>query len=379
MSYVRVSTLQQAGGGGREGFSIPAQREANRRRAHELGALIVAEFVERGRSGRSVHRPQLQRMLQYVASRPVDYVIVHKIDRLARNRADDAALTNQIQATGARLISTTEAISTTPSGRLLHGIMATIAEFYSHNLATEVMKGMRQKVAQGGTPGRAPLGYLNHRHRDQTGHEVRTVIVDPDRGPHITWAFTTYATGTWSITQLADALTSRGVTSRPGPNTPAHPLTLRAVHQLLHNPYYKGVVTLNGVEHPGSHPALVDPVTWARVQDVLTARRSGERTRVHDHYLKSTVYCIECGRRLIIQSTAGKNGHRYEYFVCHRRQNPTCPQRKALPVADVEQRVADCYRTLTLTPTQRARIEHVALAQLRRQHDATTQRLADLA
>jgi DNA invertase Pin-like site-specific DNA recombinase len=122
-------------------LSIPAQREANRRRALEMGALIVAEFIERGCSGRSLERPELQRMLRYIQDTLVDFVIVHKIDRLARNRADDAAITKTILETGAHLVSTTEAISTTPSGRLLHGIMASIAEFYSQNLATEVTKG----------------------------------------------------------------------------------------------------------------------------------------------------------------------------------------------------------------------------------------------
>ncbi len=65
----------------------------------------------------------------------MDFVIVHKIDRLARNRAGDAAITRNIQNTGAYLVSTTEEISTTPSGKLLHGIMASIAGFYSQNLA----------------------------------------------------------------------------------------------------------------------------------------------------------------------------------------------------------------------------------------------------
>lgn len=83
-------------------------------------------------------------MLECIQDRPVDFVIVHKIDRLARNRADDSAITKTIQGAGAYLVSTTEAISTTSSGRLLHRIMASIAEFYSQNLVTEVMKGMRQ-------------------------------------------------------------------------------------------------------------------------------------------------------------------------------------------------------------------------------------------
>ena len=192
---VRVSSPDQARRGAHpEGLSIPAQREANRRRALEISAQVVAEFLERGRPGTSIERPELQRMLRYIQEQPVDFVIVHKIDRLARNRTDDAAITKTILETGAHLVSTTEAISTTPSGRLLHGIMASIAEFCSRNLATEMTRGMRQKATQGGTPGRAPLGYLNQRHIED-GREICTVTVDPERGPHVAWAFRAYTTG----------------------------------------------------------------------------------------------------------------------------------------------------------------------------------------
>ena len=375
MSYVRVSTLDQARRGSEpEGLSIPAQREANRRRALEMGALVVAEFVERGRSGRSLERPELQRMLEYIQDRPVDFVIVHKIDRLARNRADDAAITRTIQSTGAYLVSTTEAISTTPSGRLLHGIMASIAEFYSQNLATEVMKGLRQKAIHGGTPGRAPLGYLNER-RFNDGREVRTIAIDPERAAHVIWAFNGYATGEWSVTRLAAELESRGLTTRPGPNTPAGPLTVNGLHRLLRRPYYKGVVVHNGIEHPGRHDPLIDPVTWATVQDILTSRRNGERSRKHDHYLKGTVFCIECGRRLIVQHTRTRSGRVYDYFVCHRRRDTACQQRKALPIAQVEQRVEDLYRTIELNPGQRERIEQIVLAKLHRQQAVNGKRL----
>ena len=54
---------------------------------------------------------------------------------------------------------------------LLHGIMSSIAEFYSQNLATEVKKGMGEKVKGGGTVGRAPLGYINVRRIDDKGRE----------------------------------------------------------------------------------------------------------------------------------------------------------------------------------------------------------------
>lgn len=153
-------------------------------------------------------------MLTYIREHSVDYVIVHKLDRLARSRADDIAITQAVHAAGARLISSTEGIDTTPNGVLLHGIMASIAEFYSRNLAQEVMKGMRQKAIQGGTPGRAPIGYLNVRRQTGDGREYRAIQLDRERAPHIAWAFDTYATGEWSVAQLATALTGRGLRTR---------------------------------------------------------------------------------------------------------------------------------------------------------------------
>jgi site-specific DNA recombinase len=99
--YLRVSTKEQATRGGEaEGFSIPAQRDACRRKAEQLGAEVVEEFIDAGESARSADRPSLQHLLRYVADSGVDYVIVHKVDRLARNRYDDAVITAQLQAAG---------------------------------------------------------------------------------------------------------------------------------------------------------------------------------------------------------------------------------------------------------------------------------------
>src|SRR5690625_6208073 len=86
VSYLRVSTKEQASKGGQdEGFSIPAQRQANRRKAHEVNAVIVEEFVDAGESARQADRPALMQMIEYVKTHPVAYCIVHKVDRLARN------------------------------------------------------------------------------------------------------------------------------------------------------------------------------------------------------------------------------------------------------------------------------------------------------
>jgi site-specific DNA recombinase len=129
-------------------------------------------------------------MLDFIREHAIKYVIVHKIDRLARNRADDVAINVAIHQAGAELVSVSENIDKTPQGLLMHGIMASIAEFYSRNLATEVIKGSTQKAKNGGTPGKAPTGYLNVR-RLVNGREDRTVKIDPERGPLMAWAFET--------------------------------------------------------------------------------------------------------------------------------------------------------------------------------------------
>jgi len=114
--YLRVSTKDQAERGGEsEGFSIPAQREACLRKAEQLGAVVVEEFVDRGESARSADRPELQRLLSFVREQRVQFVIVHKVDRLARNRADDVAINLALSKRNVQLVSCTENIDETPA------------------------------------------------------------------------------------------------------------------------------------------------------------------------------------------------------------------------------------------------------------------------
>jgi DNA invertase Pin-like site-specific DNA recombinase len=284
VSYLRVSTREQAERGGtEEGFSIPTQREANARKAADLGARIVREFVDAGESARSSDRPALQEMLAFVVATRVEVCLVHKVDRLARNRLDDVHIQQALLEAGVTLVSATESIDETPSGMLVHGIMSSIAEFYSRNLATEVTKGMTQKVAQGGTPMRAPIGYLNVRRTDDQGQEVRTVKVDPERAPLIRWAFQTYATGETSVVQLLRDLTARGLLTFPSPKRPSKPLGRNTLYKLLTNPYYAGIIRYKGATPPRSprapdrtgpvRPGAIPPQGPQRRDDAARAAR----------------------------------------------------------------------------------------------------------
>ena len=256
VSYLRVSTRAQADTDyDEDGLSIAAQREANQRKAGQLGAVIVAEFMDKAESAKAADRPELQAMLKFIRELgSISYVIVDKVDRLARNREDDVLINISVRQAGAQLVSSKENIDETPSGKLLHGIMATIAEFYSANLAMEAMKGMRQKAKVGGTPGLAPLGYRNVReHID--GREIRTVAVDLERAPLIQWMFSAYATGDWTMSQLCDELERRGLRIPATRKRPARPVSIQHIDKMLMNRYYLGFVKFEGIWHQGRHTA----------------------------------------------------------------------------------------------------------------------------
>ena len=381
VSYVRVSTKEQAErDGDPDGYSLPAQLDANRRKAAAKESIVIEEFVERGESAKFADtRPELQRMLKYLQANRVDYVIVHKVDRLARNRLDDAQIHMVIKQTGAELVSATENIDETPSGMLLHGIMSSIAEFYSRNLANEVVKGMEQKAKTGGTPGKAPLGYRNVRLVTDDGREVRTVDVDPERAPLITWAFEAYATGDWTLSRMAAELEHRGLRTRQTPKSPGRVLRQNSLHKILTTPYYMGEVTYRGARYPGRHQPLVDEATWMRVQDVLTSHATGEKQRAHPHYLKSSVFCGKCGSRLIITMSKNRLGTVYPYFICLGRHQKTndCTQRAVL-ISVVEAKVENHYDSVQLDPESRSAIESVLMDEFRQMRRTTESLARDL-
>jgi site-specific DNA recombinase len=363
--YLRVSSRDQLETDyDDDGLSIGAQRERATQKATEYHAAVVDEYIERAESAKTDHRPALTAMLRRIKDqRDVDYVIVWKVDRFARNRRDDANMLFEIELAGARLISATENIDQTPAGRLMHGMLASFAEYYSRNLANEVVKGATEKAKRGGTPNRAPLGYLNVREQLPQGGEVRTVVIDPERGPIIEWAFETYATGLYSLADIAILLEVRGLCSRGSRRNAPQPLNLARVHELLSNPYYAGTVTYRGKQYEGRHPRLITQELFDKVQAVLVShRQSGERDRKHQHYLKGTIRCGTCGCRLVYSRNKG-NGGTYEYFLCPRNQRGECPQGYQ-PVDLVEAAVEDHYATVPFSDAEREEIRKVIATDL---------------
>jgi len=357
--YLRVSSRGQVNTDyDPEGLSIPAQRVATTHRAAELDAEIVAEYVEPGRTATEVEsRPEFQKMMARIkAEHDVDYVIVYARSRMHRNSIDAAITKRDLRKAGAVLISVTDYTEDTPVGDLVSSVLDAVNEYQSRAAGADISYKMGQKVARGGSVGRAPIGYLNVRETYQ-GREVRTVVIDPERGPLVRMAFELYATGSYGFHDLIEMLTDAGLRMRPTKACPAgNKISITKLGDMLRCRYYLGYVTHNGVEYPGRHQPLIGQGLYDRVQEVLDGQRGGgTRARVHHHYLKGTVWCDRCKRRLMIMRGKGKRGDLYFYYICRGRQDHTCDL-PYLKVADVEDAVERHYATVAIPAALRDRI-----------------------
>lgn len=347
--YLRVSTKEQAAKDeSAEGYSIPAQREACLRHVAERGWNVAGEFVDAGESARTADRPMLKALLRRVAEGAIGAVVVHKIDRLARSIEDHVAIRATLRRSGVQLVSVSENIEETASGRLVEGIHALMAEFYSANLSSEIRKGMDQKAKMGGWPTRAPIGYLNVREKT-AGKDIAKVLLDPDRALLVREAFRMYATGEYSLPELQAAMHAKGLTS-PYAAKSGSPVSVSKLAEMLANPFYVGVVAWNGVRYPGQHKALIPESLFSQVQDVLRAHDiAGVRQRRHDHYLKGLLNCGECGRRLSLTLAKGK--YLYLYCLGQRGSARTGCQQPYMLAGDAEALVEDLYRRVQLPPS----------------------------
>jgi site-specific DNA recombinase len=268
-----------------------------------------------------------------------------------------------VRQAGAKLISITEPMIGDDSAAafLYESMIATQNQFQSMQTSENVKRGLRQKASVGGTYGPAPLGYLNSVDELPDGRRVAIVTIDPDRGPLITCAFELYATGEYSIAQLAAELEHLGLRSRPTAKRVPKKLGTTVVQRLLRNPYYMGKLvyrrgTKDEQTFDGRHEPLIDSETFDRVQTLLDTKRvAGECPRVRQHYLRGSVYCGECGNRLTFGISTGRNGGKYPYFFCSGRINGTaCTQRANIRPELIERAIERHYATVQMPP---ARVE----------------------
>lgn len=116
---------------------------------------VVREYVDKGVSGSKERRPALDQLISDCRKRAVDCVVVYRYDRFARSLRQLVNALEEFRALGIDFVSLHEGVDTsTPNGRLVFGIFASIAEFERELIRDRVKSGLAVARSRGKQLGR---------------------------------------------------------------------------------------------------------------------------------------------------------------------------------------------------------------------------------
>jgi len=350
--YLRVSSKKQMDTDFEvdpEGNSIDTQRKVTSAKEREMGLVNVGEYVEPGNSAQTIDkRPVFREMIaRIMQEHDVDYVIIYARSRAFRNYIDAGNTKMALAKLSVKLVSAKEDFGDGLMAEAMEAVTDVFNWLQVRMSGEDIKVKMANKARNGGTVGRAKVGYLNVRKRIE-GREVRTIETDMERAPYVAMAFEAFATGKYTIDSLQVMLTQAGLRMPATAKHPARPISTTRLALLLRDRYYLGYVEYEGIEYPGRHEAIISPELFERVQKVLDSHSgAGTRTRTHNHYLKGVLWCARCEHRFVVMRANG-NGGEYFYFFCRGRQEGLCDQ-PFLNVHTVEQAVLDHYATVSFS------------------------------
>jgi DNA invertase Pin-like site-specific DNA recombinase len=302
IGYIRVSTVKQ----GTKGVSLQEQRDAILRYA-ERNQFPITIWLEEMETAAKQGRPIFNQALKLLRGGKAQGIILHKLDRGARNLRDWASI-GELSDQGIEVHFVTESIDLqTRGGRLSADIQAVVAADYIRNLREETRKGFYGRLKQGLYPLQAPLGYL-----DQGGGKPKTI--DPVMGPLIRRAFELYGTAQYNLETLAEELYRLGLRSRGGGKVKISSLSV-----VLNNPFYIGLIRIQKTNETfvGIHEPIIGKTLFDRVQAVLVGK-TNTRSHKHDYPYRRMLSCAGCKYSLIAERQKG-----HVYYRCHTKN---CPQ-----------------------------------------------------
>ena len=325
-AYTRVSDARQG-----EGVSLKQQLDAIERYAAKQD-LKIAEHFEEQKTAAKRGRPVFSKMLRLLKTGKASGVLMHKIDRSARNLKDWAELGELIDS-GTEVHFVNESLDlSSRGGRLSADIQAVVAADYIRNLREETKKGFYGRLKQGFYPMPAPLGYL-----DAGAGKPKTP--DPQRAPLIKKAFELYSTGKYSQVALGEELYQLGLRKKNGKR-----LDQNTLGRILRSPFYMGLIHIekNNETYLGVHQPLISKNLFEQVQRVLSGNFTGVRIS-HDFPFRQLFWCKLCGRSLIPETQKG-----HVYYRC---QNKRCPT-KGIRQEPMEQGIIEKIVGVDLSPEQ---------------------------
>ena len=274
-------------------------------RAHDM--KIVDRYIDRARSASKdiEKRASFLRMIDDAESGDAfDVVLVYKLDRFARDRADSAIYKRRLKMAGVSVISATESLGSGPEAVIMESMLEGFAQYYSLELSQKIRRGQRESVAKRKfLGGRVPYGFMS-----QDGH----LAPDPVTSPAVKKIFE-YADDGASFTQIAQILTELGYRTQTGSE-----ITSQFVHRILHNKRYIGYYIYKDVEVPDACEPIVGEELFESVQRRLDRERTRRKKYMDNDYLLSgKLYCGNCGEPMLGDSGTSKTGKTYFYYSCY--------------------------------------------------------------
>ncbi len=302
-TYIRVSTQRQ----GQTGTSLSEQQSAIERYAQKFNFSIVKRFEEKETAAK-LGRPAFLEMIKALRKGSADGVIIHKIDRSARNLKDWADLGTLIDS-GVEVHFAAESLDlNSRGGRLSADIQAVVASDFIRNLREEVKKGFYGRLKQGLYPRPAPIGYLDK-------GQGQPKEPDPLRAPFVKQAFELYATGKYSLAILANKMEKSGFCNKMGKK-----VSKNGLNTILKNSFYTGLINIKkvGEVFAGVHCPIISQQLFDQVQMVLSGKQVDTK-QSHFFVFRRLLTCENCSYKLIAEQQKG-----YIYYRC---QITTCPQK----------------------------------------------------
>lgn len=312
--------------------SIDAQIRAMKAYCEQHHFVIVETYVDEAKSATSDRRPAFQQMISDSSTRNFNILLVHKLDRFARNRYDSAVYKRELKKNGVTVYSVLENLDDSPESIMMEAVLEGMAEYYSQNLARETMKGLRENALQcKHTGGIAPLGY-------DIDPITRKLIINEDEAKAVRLIFEMYGNG-YGYSAILDRLHELDLKTKIG-----NDFQKNSLYSILSNPKYQGMYVYNrcsaknSVGTRNTHlykndediifiedgcPQIVDKDVYKKVQDKLTEHKhTGGRENAKECYLLSgKVFCRECGKAMV-----GNSRHSGRSKLLHVTYR--CPSRK---------------------------------------------------
>ncbi|MBA3830159.1 MAG: recombinase family protein [Taibaiella sp.] len=323
-------------------------------------------FGKNGTVQYNVERPKFYRLVQYLNKGYFKGVIVLCWDRVSRNKGDNTII-EKLMKQGCDFRFTLATYDKTSSGALHMDIDSMFAEHHSRVTSEKVSLNIENQRSKGICTYKAPVGYLN------TG-TMEHKPFDPIRSPLIRQLFELYATGMYSLADLARWSAAHGMTMPPVRRRRTEeevlaeeedevllqieaverPLTYNNIHKILTNPFYTGRILGTNKEYiqSASHKRLISDELFEKVQHKLGNKRvSLHYTQKLNHLYRGLLRCGVCSRSYTPYT---KKGILYFGAKCAKECSNS---QKNINLAFLEEKIGCLIANLSFTEDEFNRLE----------------------